>query len=171
MHIRYTSPLIYCRARGKDQSNVVTHSRNARTTEGFNITSYEIMLVINADAAEERQQELLERVQELLRADGGIIYHLNDWGRRKIAFEMDKHSHGRYVVITCETSAGAVLEMQRVLSISRDVALRHTTVKLSRIEAERAISQGSPKPSDDRPEGDRPRGGGGRGGGRSRSRR
>ena len=129
------------------------------------------MLVINADAAEERQQELLERVQELLRADGGVIHHFNDWGRRKIAYEMDKKSDGRYVVITCETSAPAIAEMQRVLSISRDVALRHTTVRLSRIEAERAISQGSPMPTDERPDSDRARGGSSRGGGRPRSRR
>jgi small subunit ribosomal protein S6 len=122
------------------------------------------MLVLNADASEERQQELLERVQELLRADGGIIHHMDDWGRRKIAYAMDKQPEGRYVVLTCDTNAPAIDELRRVLSISRDVALRHTTVRLSRIEAERAIATGAPVPVDERPEGEGrpPRGGRGR---------
>jgi small subunit ribosomal protein S6 len=120
------------------------------------------MIVVNADASEERQQELLERVQELLRADGGVIHHVDDWGRRKIAYAMDKQPEGRFVVMTCDTSAPAIEEMRRVLSISRDVALRYTTVRLSRIEAERAIANGAPVPVDDRPEGEgrAPRGGG-----------
>jgi small subunit ribosomal protein S6 len=126
------------------------------------------MLVLNADASEERQQELLERVQELLRADGGVIHHLDDWGRRKLAYAMDKQPEGRYVVLTCDTGAGAITEMQRVLSISRDVALRHTTVRLSRVEAERAVATGAPKPVDERPEGERPQRGGR---GRPRARR
>ena len=120
------------------------------------------MLVLNADASEERQQELLERVQELLRADGGVIHHMDDWGRRKIAYAMDKQPDGRFVVLTCETGPGAVEEMRRVLSISRDVALRHTTVRLSRIEAERAIANGAPVPVDERPEGESRGGRGGR---------
>jgi len=119
------------------------------------------MLVLNADASEERQQELLERVQELLRADGGIIHHMDDWGRRKIAYAIDKQPEARFVVLTCDTNASAIKEMGRVLSISRDVALRHTTVRLSRIEAERAIVNGAPVPVDERPEGEgRPQRGG-----------
>jgi small subunit ribosomal protein S6 len=127
------------------------------------------MLVLNTDASEERQQELLERVQELLRAGGGIIHHMDDWGRRKIAYAVDKQPEGRYVVLTCDTNASAIKEMGRVLSISRDVALRHMTVRLSRIEAERAIASGAPVPVDERPEGEgRPQRGGR---GRQRGRR
>lgn len=111
------------------------------------------MLILNAEADEERQQELLERVQQLLRADDGVIDHVNDWGRRKLAYEFDKRGEGRYVIITCKASAAAIAEVNRVLGISRDVAIRHMTIRLNQAESERAISAGAPLPVDERPEG------------------
>jgi small subunit ribosomal protein S6 len=135
------------------------------------IHPYEIMIILDPDADEEQQQEVLERVQQLIRDDGGVVEHVNDWGRKKIAYPIRKHADGRYVVITSEGEPTALEEIERVLSIS-DVVLRAAFIRLNRTQAERARAVGAPPPLDAHPEGEsRPqRGGrsGGRGGRRPR---
>ena len=124
------------------------------------IHPYEIMIILDAEADEEQQQEILERVQQLIRDGGGTVEHVNDWGRRKIAYPIRKHGDGRYVVITSEGVPTALEEIERVLSIS-DVVLRAFFVRLNRAEAERARAGGAPAPVDTHPEGDsRPQRGG-----------
>lgn len=125
------------------------------------------MIILNPDADEEQQTEILERVQQLVRDGGGTIEHVNDWGRKKISFPMAKHLDGRYVVITCTGDPSSLAEIERVLSISKEVVLRAIFIRLNRTEAERALASGSPAPVDTHPEGEgRPQRGGRGGGGR-----
>lgn len=134
---------------------------------GVGINSYEIMIILNADADEERQQEMLERAQQLIRDGGGTIEHVNDWGRRKITFPMEKVSDGRYVIITCEGRSDSLDELGRVMSINKDVVLRAMFIRHTAKQAEFAKANGAPIPADREPEpGERPQRG--RGGGRRR---
>ena len=123
------------------------------------------MIILNPDADEEQQEEILSRVQQLVRDGGGTIEHVNDWGRKKISFPMAKHLDGRYVVITCTGDPSSLAEIERILSISKEVVLRALFIRLNRNEAERVRASGSPAPVDTHPEGERPQRGG-RGGGR-----
>ena len=134
------------------------------------IHPYEFMIILDAEADEEQQQEILERVQQLIRDGGGTVEHVNDWGRRKIAYPIRKHGDGRYVVITSEGVPTALEEIERVLSIS-DVVLRAFFVRLNSAEAERARAGGAPAPVDTHPEGDSRPQRGGRAGGGPRGRR
>jgi small subunit ribosomal protein S6 len=131
------------------------------------IHPYEIMIILDPDADEEQQQEILERVQQLIRDGGGVVEHVNDWGRKKIAYPIRKHADGRYVVITSEGEPTALEEIERVLSIS-DVVLRAAFIRLNRTQADRARAVGAPPPVDAHPEGDSRPQRGGRSGGRGR---
>jgi small subunit ribosomal protein S6 len=131
------------------------------------IHPYEFMIILDADADEEQQQEILERVQQLIRDGGGAIEHVDDWGRRKIAYPIRKHADGRYVVITFDGEPTSLEEIERVLSIS-DVVLRAFLTRLNRAAAEHARTAGAPAPVDVHPEGESRPQRGGRGGGRSR---
>ena len=132
------------------------------------------MIILNPDADEEQQQEILERVQQLITAGGGVVDHVNDWGRKKITYPMEKRPDGRYVVITCTGEETSLPEIDRVLSINKGVVLRSMFIRLNSVEAERARATGAPAPVDAHPEGERPqrggRPGGGRGGGGRRPR-
>jgi small subunit ribosomal protein S6 len=134
-----------------------------RSREELAITPYQIMIILNPDAEEERQEEMLQRVQTLLRDAGGTVSHVDDWGRRKLAYAMEKRPEGRTVVITAEGLPASLAEIQRVLSIGKDVVTRSQFIKLNRREAERALTVGAPVPVDTHPEGERPSRGGGRG--------
>jgi small subunit ribosomal protein S6 len=124
------------------------------------------MIILNPDADEEQQQEILERVQQLITAGGGSVDHVNDWGRKKITYPMEKTPDGRYVVITCTGEETSLPEIDRVLSINKGVVLRSLFIRLNSAEAERAHANGAPPPVDMHPEGERPQRGGRPGGGR-----
>jgi small subunit ribosomal protein S6 len=128
------------------------------------------MIILNPDADEEQQQEILERVQQLITDGGGTIAHVNDWGRKKITFPMEKRPDGRYVIITCTGEPTSLPEIERILAINKGVVLRALFIRLNSAEYERAKASGAPAPVDAHPEGERPqrggRPGGGRGGGR-----
>ncbi len=134
-----------------------------KSREELAITPYQIMIILNPEAEEERQEEMLQRVQTLLRDAGGTISHVDDWGRRKLTYAMEKRPEGRTVVITAEGVPSSLAEIQRVLSIGKDVVTRALFIRLNRREAERALSVGAPVPVDTHPEGERPSRGGGRG--------
>jgi small subunit ribosomal protein S6 len=125
------------------------------------------MIILNPDAEEERQQEMLERVQTILRDGGGTIDHVDDWGRRKIAYAMNKKPDGRFVVLTCSAEPAPVAEAERVMGIAKELVIRHQVIRHNRVEAERAKASGAPMPVDERPDREeRPSRGGGRGRGR-----
>jgi small subunit ribosomal protein S6 len=134
------------------------------------INPYEIMIILDPDVDEERQQEMLERVQQIIRDAGGEVDHVNDWGRRKLGYVMEKKADGRYVIVTCSATVDGLREAERVMTINKEVVVRHMTIVLNTSQAERAKANGAPLPVDDRPEGEARPARAGRGGPRRRTR-
>jgi small subunit ribosomal protein S6 len=134
--------------------------RPNRFAKEAGITAYELMLILNPEAPVERHEEIVERVRKIIVDDGGSVDHVNDWGRRKIAYPMAKQTDGMFVILTCTASSTALDEAERVLTISKDVVLRSRRIKLTRAQSELALVQGAPAPVDERPDAEaRPRGG------------
>jgi small subunit ribosomal protein S6 len=79
------------------------------------MTAYEIMLLLDSELADERQDEILTRARELVERRGGTWQGQEAWGRRKLAYEI------RHKPETLE-------ELSRVLKIT-DGALRHMAVR------------------------------------------
>jgi small subunit ribosomal protein S6 len=128
------------------------------------------MIILDPDVDEERQQEMLERVQQIIQNAGGVVDHVNDWGRRKLGYVMDKKADGRYVIITCSATVEGLSEAERVMTINKEVDIRHMVILLNPVQAERAKANGAPLPVDDRPDGDARPARAGRGGGGPRRR-
>ena len=118
------------------------------------INPYEIMLILNPEVGGERHDEIVERVRSLVVGSDGAIAHVDDWGERKISFPMEGKQNGRFILLTCDAKPEALNEINRVLSINKDVVLRSQTIKLSRAMAEIQKDKGAPAPTDDRPDGE-----------------
>ena len=84
---------------------------------------YEIMLLLDAELAEERQNEILTRIRELVEKRGGSWQSDDAWGRRKLAFEIDKKTEGYYAVVDLTSEPAAVKELDRQLNLT-EVVLR-----------------------------------------------
>ena len=89
---------------------------------------YEIMLLLDAELAEERQAEILTRVRELVIQRGGTWQGDDSWGRRKLAYEIDKKPEAFYYLLHFDCDAETLAELTRVLKIT-DGVLRHMAVR------------------------------------------
>ncbi len=104
---------------------------------------YELMLVIRPDAPDERAQAVLERVTRHVVSSGGQIIKQAPWGRRRLAYQIDRYREGSYHIIHFEAPADAITEMERTLLITEDV-LRHLVTR-----AERPLKATRGKAADD----------------------
>ena len=92
------------------------------------MTTYEILLMLDPELAEERQNELIARVRELVEGSGGTWRSHDAWGRRRLAYEIAKKPEGVYHLVVFESGAETLDEIARVLKID-DGVLRHLATK------------------------------------------
>ena len=88
------------------------------------MTTYEILLMLDPELAEQRQDELIARVRELVEKAGGTWRSHDAWGRRRLAFEIAKKHEGVYHLLVFQSSAETLAEVTRVLKID-DAVMRH----------------------------------------------
>jgi small subunit ribosomal protein S6 len=95
------------------------------------VNAYEIMLMLDPELADERQNEILSRIRELVEKRGGTWVGQESWGRRKLAYEVDRKSEGAYHLLHFDSDAATLEEVTRVLRITDDV-MRHLAVRRAR---------------------------------------
>ena len=89
---------------------------------------YEILLMLDPELAEERQNEIVTRTRELLERDGGTFERHDVWGRRRLAYEIDHKPEGSYHLLTFSTDTASLEEVSRILKIT-DGVMRHVAVR------------------------------------------
>jgi small subunit ribosomal protein S6 len=92
------------------------------------VNPYEIMLLLDSELADERQAEILTRIRELVEQRGGSWQGDDAWGRRKLAYEIDKKPEAFYYLLHFDCDAETLAELTRVLKIT-DGVLRHMAVR------------------------------------------
>jgi len=90
---------------------------------------YELMLVLRPDAPEERIQAVLEKVTRQLVEGGGQIVKAAPWGRRRLAYPIDRYREGSYHILHFDAPPEAIGELERTLLITEEV-LRHLVVRV-----------------------------------------
>jgi small subunit ribosomal protein S6 len=93
-----------------------------------NVNPYEILLLLDPELAEERQTEIVTRIRELVESDGGAWLTHDAWGRRRLAYEIDRKGEGAYHLLTFDATPAALSEVSRVLKIT-DGVMRHLAVR------------------------------------------
>jgi small subunit ribosomal protein S6 len=92
------------------------------------VTAYEIMLLLDSELSDERQNEILTRARELVEGRGGAWQSHEPWGRRKLAYEIGHKQEAFYHLIHLESDAETLEELTRVLKIT-DGVVRHMAVR------------------------------------------
>lgn len=92
------------------------------------MTEYEILLLLDPDLDEDRQNEIVSRIRETVERGGGTWDRQDAWGRRKLAYEIAHKGEGFYHLLLFSTSAEVLDEITRVLRIT-DGVLRHMAVR------------------------------------------
>jgi small subunit ribosomal protein S6 len=95
------------------------------------LREYELVYVIQPDASTEREQEIARRIDEVIAGSPGAdILIKDDWGKRKLAYEIQKFQKGHYLQVNYLGQGSEVREIERRLRIDPDV-LRFLTVQVS----------------------------------------
>ncbi len=92
------------------------------------ITKYELMLILKPETPEERQAEIHARIRSTVESGEGTVTGLDDWGVRKLAYQIDGETEGIYSVHTFAVKPATLAEVERVLAITDDV-MRFMTVR------------------------------------------
>ena len=92
---------------------------------------YELMLVIRPDVADDKSQALVDRTTRGIVASGGQIVKVAPWGRRRLAYPIDRHREGSYHIILFEAPSAAIVELEHTLLITEEV-LRHLVTRVDR---------------------------------------
>jgi small subunit ribosomal protein S6 len=122
------------------------------------LTTYEILLMLDPELAEERGDEIVARTRELVEGGGGTWRSHDPWGRRRLAYEIGHKGEGVYHLLVFDSEPDTLTELSRVLKIT-DGVMRHMAVRHiagSRTSAPRdelSPSAQAPAPRED----DRPR--------------
>ena len=92
---------------------------------------YELMLVIRPDVADDKSQAVVDRTTRQIVAAGGQIVKVAPWGRRRLAYAIDRHREGSYQIILFEAPSEAISELEHTLLITEEV-LRHLVTRVER---------------------------------------
>jgi small subunit ribosomal protein S6 len=86
------------------------------------LRQYEIMVILDGSLEERTVAPSLDTyLNNVIRASGGSVEKLDVWGRRRLAFEMNKKSEGIYAVIELQATPAAVAELDRQLRLNESV--------------------------------------------------
>lgn len=91
--------------------------------------AYETIFILTPDSEEERIKEYISRISEIITQGGGEVTEVNEWGKKRLAYEVaKKYNDGYYVLITFTADANTLQELTRVYGITEDV-IRHIIVE------------------------------------------
>jgi small subunit ribosomal protein S6 len=82
---------------------------------------YEVMVILDPDLEERTVAPSLETYLNVIRTSGGSVEKLDVWGRRRLAYEIQKKSEGIYAVIDLQAEPAAVAELERQMRLNESV--------------------------------------------------
>ncbi|NQX05945.1 30S ribosomal protein S6 [Rathayibacter sp. VKM Ac-2856] len=96
---------------------------------------YELMVILDPEIDERTVAPSLDKFLNVIRTDGGTIDKVDVWGRRRLAYEINKKSEGIYAIVDFTSTSAAANELDRQLKLSE--AVMRTKV----LRAEEGIAQ------------------------------
>jgi small subunit ribosomal protein S6 len=112
------------------------------------VRRYELMLVLRPDAPDERASAVIDRTTRYVVASGGQIVKVAPWGRRRLAYPIDRYREGSYHIVVFESPAEAIAEMERSLQITEEVLRYLVTRVIKPVKARRDAAAGEAEDTD-----------------------
>jgi small subunit ribosomal protein S6 len=92
------------------------------------LVAYEILLMLDPELPEGRQDEIIKRARELVEKSKGNWVGHNVWGRRRLAYEINHKGEGSYHLLNFDADPETLSELSRILRIT-DGVMRHLAVR------------------------------------------
>ncbi len=98
---------------------------------------YEIVFIVHPDQSEQ-VPAMIDRYKATLAAAGGKVHRIEDWGRRQMAYMIDKLAKAHYVCMNIECDQKTLEELEHAFKFN-DAVLRHLIIKTKKAETEPSI--------------------------------
>ena len=92
------------------------------------MNKYELALVVNAKIEDDARAEAVERVKALIERFGGVITNVDEWGKKRLAYEIQKMREGYYYFIQFDASSDCPAQLEQRVRIMEPV-IRYLYVK------------------------------------------
>jgi small subunit ribosomal protein S6 len=104
---------------------------------------YEVVFIVHPDQSEQ-VPAMIERYRTLVSSRSGAIHRLEDWGRRQMAYPIQKVHKAHYVLMNIECDSDTLAELENAFKFN-DAVLRHLTIRM-----DKAVSTPSPMMKEDK---------------------
>lgn len=92
---------------------------------------YESIFIINANLPDDETNAVIKKMQDVVAKQGGEMTKFEDWGKRKLAYEVKKQKRGHYVFFQFKGGAPVVSELERTYKLT-DAVIKFLTIKLEK---------------------------------------
>jgi len=90
---------------------------------------YEDMVILDAALDDAAVEETVQRIKDVIVKQGGEILKSENWGRRKLAYELNKHQKGNYVLLLFKAPSSTIAELEKLSKVV-DSIIKFMVVKL-----------------------------------------
>ena len=95
---------------------------------------YESVLIARQDLGASQVSSLVSDLSETIKANGGEVVRVDNWGLKNLAYRIKKNRKGHYVVLNISAPAAAIAEYERIMRFNEDV-IRYMTVKVDELSS------------------------------------
>ena len=88
---------------------------------GFRVRHYEMMIILDPELEERTVAPSLEKFLDVVRKGGGSVDKVDIWGKRRLAYDIDKRSEGIYAVVDMKAEPTVAKELDRQLNLNESV--------------------------------------------------
>lgn len=106
------------------------------------MNKYELVYILDTAVEEEARKGLIEKFNNLIVNNGGVVEKVEEWGKRRLAYAIDYKTEGYYVLVNFSAESELPLELERNLKIT-DSVIRYQTIRL--IERKVGIKPRAPR--------------------------
>lgn len=91
------------------------------------MNAYEVVIILTKKISEEQAEETKSKISDLISSNGEVV-SVDDWGMKKLAYEIKKEQEGHYYLYTFNSNPEFIAEFERILRID-DSVLKHMVIK------------------------------------------
>lgn len=133
------------------------------------MNKYETVFIADPDLQDQSRKDLFDKVKNIIAGEKGILVDFDDWGNKKLAYEIYKKNRGHYVCVTYGGTGDLVKELERNFRLTEDVlkfmtilltkdvdpkVLEEEALQASQVQKSKIEEQDSPDESDEDEDGD-----------------
>lgn len=99
------------------------------------MSNYESVLIARQDLGTPQVNDLVANLSDVIKAQGGEVVKVDNWGLKNLAYRIKKNRKGHYVVLNIVAPAQAIFEYERLMRLNEDI-IRYMTIKVDEFNSE-----------------------------------